>query len=304
MRKFNNNHFDLSSMTAVVAAVALAGSACSAMGPKANVSIVQAEIKATKNVDNIIVPDASGVDSSGNTGKALLGTALKAYGARARPVAAAKAVLSSAGAPGEVADILTAAYQAEFIKMAEASFKKSGDDAKAPSSMKLPNDKIDFEVPKGVEGIKTMVPKLKAELAGVAAVAGALKSGKGKNLGEAVGKSKNMMAMVQKLDQLLFDKLGVTYLLLTHVIGDEKDWTGGKKIQFTAALVNVKTGKLRYFANIQATKGAIPTPHMAQLGIMSSNLFDAVAEQDELPEPKKNKKDDTASIQVQRFYTE
>lgn len=101
-------------MARLLVASVLAGgfvlSACAALGPKANVSVIKAEVKETKDIANIIIPDVTGIDATGNTGKALLGTAMKAYGTRARPVAAANAILSTLGAPDGLASILTASF--------------------------------------------------------------------------------------------------------------------------------------------------------------------------------------------------
>lgn len=268
-----------------VVVLGLVASACSALGPKANVSLVNAEVKSTKAVDNIVIPNVTGIDNTGNTGKALLASALKAYGARSRPIAAANAVLSAAGAPDGLADVLTAPHQAEFIKLSTEYFDKGAKAAK-PEAIKLPSAKLSFAVPAGMDGMKTVIEKIKGEVAVIGEVAGALKSGNSAGLSAALGKSQNLAALVTKLDEVLFDKLAVTYVLLTHVTGDEAAWNGGKRVQYSAALVNIKTGQMRYFATVEAKKGAVPTPYMAQLGMMSGNLFDAVNEKDPLPEKK------------------
>ncbi len=278
-----------------VVVLGLIGSSCAALGPKANVSMMKSEISATKDVENIIIPNVTGIDASGNTGKALLGNALKAYGTRSRPMAAANAVLGTVGAPDGLADLLTAAYSAEFIKEVQNAKDKK------PEKLALPSAKVQFKLPEGLDGMKALAKKFQGEAAGIAAVGAALKSGKSGDLSASVAKSQSMMSLVQKLDELLFEQLDVTYVLLTHVDGNEQDWLAGKNVKYSAALMNIKTGKLRYFATVEAKKGAIPTPFMAQIGIMASNLFDAVNEKDPLPAKKDAKGTAQMEVNVYRY---
>ncbi len=257
-------------------------SACSALGPKANVSMVSSEMKVTKEIGNVIIPDVTGIDATGNTGKALLGNAMATYGSRSRPMAAAKAVLGAVGAPDGLSTILTAAYSAEFIKAINGADKKKPEELKLPAFPKA-------NVPAGLAGVKTIIPKFTAEAGAIGEISNAVTSGNSDGLSASLDKSKVMMGFVQKLNEYLFAEMDVTYVLMTHVVGNEADWNAGKKVQYCAALVNVKTGKLRYFATVEAKKGAIPTPFMAQLGIMASNLFDQVGEQDQMPAKKEAK---------------
>ncbi len=296
MRSSTHGTFAPRSLTSSLMTILIAGTAfgCASLGPKANVSLVQAEISSTKKVENIVITPVTGIDASGNTGKALLASNLKAYGMRARPLAAASAVLSAVGAPDGLMDVVPAGYQAAFIAASEAYAKNP---AVKPTSLVLPSAKLDFEVPAGLAGAKALVPKLKDEASNLADIAKAMQSRDSAAITAAIAKSGNAMALVQNLNDALFEKLDVTYILLTHVSGDEQAWNGGKKVSYSAGLLNIKTGKLRYFATVDATKGAIPTPYMAQLGMMAANLFDAVNEQDPLPEAKAKK---TASVKAKK----
>ena len=49
-------------------------------------------------------------------------------------------------------------------------------------------------------------------------------------------------------------------------------------------LVNIKTGKFRYFATVEGAKGKIPMPFLAFMGAVSGNVFDAIEEKDPLPD--------------------
>ena len=273
--------------------------ACAVIGPKANVSILKEEVSSTKAVDNIVVASATGIDSTGNTGKALLASALNAYGRRARPIMAAGSVLSAAGVPSEAAEVLAANYQAEFARQAEEYFAKidKGEKAaKQPSEIALPAGSA--SLPKGKEALKSLAPRLKSELSALSNVAKALKSGQG--LKDAVERAKTSLELVQQLDRLLFKKMDATYVLVTHVMGDEQAWKSGKNIHYAVALINAETGKLRYFATADAKKGAVPMPYMAQLGSMASVVFDAVSEQDALPSSKKSANVSPAQVHVTR----
>jgi hypothetical protein len=265
-------------------------SACSAMGPKANVSVIKAEVKKTKEVQNIIVANTTGIDNSGNLGKAILGTALKAYGDRSRPFAAIKPIVSSVGAPDGVADVLTVAYEAEFAKYVEKYANKK----KRPNTLKLPSSKLGFKVPKGMKGAKQLAAKMKAEAKSFQVLATAMSSNDTKKLTKALDEAKTAVQLEQKFNEFLFVKLDATYILLTHVKGGEAEYKAGKKVKFSAALVNVKTGNLRYFAHTEGGKGDIPVPFIAWAPNVMSNIFDAVEEKDPLPAMPEEK--ETASL--------
>jgi len=257
---------------------------CSAMGPKANVSLIEGEVKAKKNYGNIAIPNVTGIDSTGNTGKALLATALKAYGDKARPVIALSTPLKAVpGLPQGFGDVLLSAYQIEFVKVAEEFHKNPKN---KPQAIALTQGKLKLN---DVSALKTIVPGLKNELAGITELSQALAKGDAAAIAAASNKSKAILPLVQSASNALLDTLKVDYVLLSHVIGDEKAWEGKKEVELVTGLVNVKTGKLRYFASVKAKKGSIPVPYMAQLGAMSSAIFDSVGEKDPIPEAKDQK---------------
>src|SRR5690606_6715033 len=119
-------------------------------------------------------------------------------------------------------------------------------------SIELPSSKVGFKVDKGMAGVKAIVPKVKENAALITEVAAALKLGKGAELSSAVDKAESVLPLVHKMTTTLCDELDVTYLLLTHVVGDEAAWEAKKEVTLAAALVNAKTGKLRYFATTKA----------------------------------------------------
>jgi hypothetical protein len=271
-----------SALAALSLAVFTWSAGCSTLGPKAEVSLVDTEIAKTTTVDNIVVAKVTGIDSSGNTGKALLATALKTYGKRSRPLAAVEPVLSAAGLPEAAVTAIAAPYQVAFAKATEA-FLKGGE---RPEGVTLPGGASE-QMPKSLDEAKTLISKLSDEAKALGALAKALSGGTAKEMGAALDKSKSTASLLRKVDGALFGQLDVTYVLVTHVVGTEADWEGGKPCHMAIGLVNAKTGKLRYFGTTQATKGMVPVPYMAQLGMMSNSIFDAIEESAPLPVAKK-----------------
>jgi hypothetical protein len=252
---------------------------CASLGPKPSVSLVQEEISSHKNVSNIVITNVTGIDATGNTGKALLASALAAYGKRSRPVAALGPVIQNIpGLPAGFDEVLLSGYQIEFVKAIEA-FNKDG---KQPVSLKLPASgglKLT-----GIKDLASLAKGLGGEVVAISEIATTLKSGDPQKMMAAANKAKNILPLIQIGAGAILAEINADYVLLTHVQGDEQAWEGKKEIQFFASLVNVKTGKMRYFGSIKAVKGAIPVPYMAQLGVMSSSFFDSVGEGDPLPE--------------------
>jgi hypothetical protein len=270
-------------VTGIFAGSALLLASCSLTGPKANVAVIETEIQKTRSIENIIVPHASGVDSSGGTGKALLAAAIGAYGKRSRPMTEASALVADVGGPEGTGDILVSAYQAEFIKAVDDYVESNG--AKTPKALSLPSAKLKFTVGKGMKGMKTLARKLNADAATVTGLAKALKGGDNDGFLSGVEKSPEVMVLMQKMNDYVFRELDVTYVLVTHIKGNEADWKAGKKVTYAAALVNVRTGKLRYFAAVDAERGSARTPYISQLTTMSKLLLREINDEDELPPP-------------------
>lgn len=268
-------------LTMIFCGVAAIG--CATFGPKANVSLMKEEVAKTKSIDNVVIPSVTGIDSTGNTGKTLLAAALGAYGNRGRPTLALSALLNAIpGVPQQTGDLVLAGYQAEFARIVE-KFRKDGI---KPSSLKIPNRELNFEIPNGLEGIRAIAPKLQGESQTLSNMAQTYKSGDTAALAHSLDQSKIMRPMLQRMAEVLLDQTSCNYVLLTHVAGSEQDWEGGKEVQLFAAMVNVKTGAFRYFADVKAKKGSIPVPYMAQLGTMSGSLFNSAIREDPISDDK------------------
>lgn len=256
---------------------------CAAMGPKAQVSLVQEEVK-SKSVSKILIPYTTGIDASGNTGKALLATSIKAYGNRARPTSAIAPLLQSIpGLPKGLEGALFAGYQIEFVKAVE-KYRK---DQTKPKSISLP-EMATFKMTGKLKDIKGLFAAAKNGLGTIPELGTLIQKSDGAQLVDAQEKYKEILPYLSKASVQVMQELKTDHILMTHVVGDEAAWNGKKEVELVTALVNVKTGKLRYFATVKAKKGAVPVPYMAQLGTMSQAIFDTVLEKDPLPSSDKS----------------
>lgn len=266
-----------------LALVYSAASGCAAIGPKANVTLMQDEVKTSK-VENIVVPYATGIDSTGNTGKALLSTAMKAYSQRAKPVAMISPLLNAVpGLPKGLDGTFLASYQMEFVKAVE-QYRKDG---KKPSQLKVPESAA-LKPKGGLKGLKDFFNPIQSEMGNLTALNQSLQNGSSQEILASAEKTKNLLPYLHTASSTLMVKLKANYVLLSHVVGDEKAWQSGTEVELVTALVNFKTGKIRYFANVKAKKSSIPIPYMAQLGSMSQSIFDSVKEKDPLQEKSNN----------------
>lgn len=252
-------------------------SGCASVGPKANVTLMQDEVKASK-VGNIVVPYATGIDSTGNTGKALLASSMKAYSSKAKPVSLLSPLLKSvSGLPKGLDGAMLASYQLEFVKSVE-KYRKDGE---KPNSLPVP-ETVSIKPKGGLKGLKELFSPVQSELGSLPDLNKSLQNGTAEELISSAEKTKKILPYLHRASLTVMSKLKADHILLSHVVGDEKTWESGKEVELITCLVNYKTGKLRYFATVKAKKGAIPIPFMAQLGSMSSSIFDAALEKDAL----------------------
>ncbi len=263
---------------------------CASFGPKANITLVQSEITVTKSVGTIIIPETIGVvDPQGLIDKAIAGVAVSAYGKRSRPVVPVKMALKTAGMGG-VADILMAPWQAEFAKVIETYKTEQAekkDQAIRPENMTLPKSDLEgVKFPSDftkTDQLKEFASGLKKYQDDLQALAKTAASGDTKALVSALGSSKVAAPLLVKLDQVLFEQFKADYILLTYVDGDEATFKAKKPIAFYAALVNIKTGKFRYFADASAAVGSIPIPYNIHLTTMANSVLNGASDADALP---------------------
>src|SRR5690606_26308649 len=100
-------------------------------------------------------------------------------------------------------------------------------------------------------------------------------SGDPAKVSAAAASSPQLMKVINIGAAALFEQLSCDYMLVTHLKGTEQDYEGGKPVKLFAGLVNIKTGKLRYFGEVEGKKGAVPVPFAIQLGMMANNILSA-----------------------------
>ena len=258
----------------------LSCSSLGGLGPKAKISVVQAEVKKTKKVGKILFADPAGLD--GDAAKGFLGAAVATYPPpQGQPSEVSKKAITAIGVPESVGEILLASYQIEFNKLVNKHNKKKK--AKAPKGMPLPKLAKRAKAPKNMKQAKALKPKIKRLAQGATELAAALKSGDNQKASEVHDNNKELMGHINGLTNWLVKKNKVTYLLLSHVDGNAASYKEGKPIHMTAALVNVKNGRFRYFAKVKGKKGAIPLPYEAQILAMANSIFSGAEEKAPIP---------------------
>jgi hypothetical protein len=265
----------------VLTVAGLAVSACASLGPEAKVTMVKEELKTTKAVGKVFIASPFGAaDESGSLDKAVAATAMKAYGKRSVPATVINKSLKSAGGPDGLGDALVAPYAAKFSEALKDYDPK--DPKTRPTEMELPSAEAKgLELPKKFDqkALKAVMSNLKGEGEAVKAVGSAVASGDSDGMIAALGKSQNLSALLVQAMQSLLGASDADHILLTQVAGTEADYKGGKKVKLLAALVNVKTGKFRYFGEIEGTQ-SMGLPYALFLGNMANKLFGAGTEND------------------------
>lgn len=265
----------------VLALAGLAVSACASLGPEAKVTMVKEELKATKAVGKVFIASPFGAaDESGSLDKAVAATATKAYGKRSVPATIINKTLSSAGGPEGLGEALVAPYAAKFSEALKDYDPK--DPKSRPTGMELPSAEAKgLELPKKFDqkALKSVMASLKGELEGIKAVGSALASGDTDGMITGLGKSQLLSPLLVQAMHSLLGASDADHILLTQVAGSEADYKGGKKVKLIAALVNVKTGKFRFFGEIEGTQ-SMGLPYGLFVGNMANSLFGAGTEND------------------------
>lgn len=279
----------LFSIFAVAATLGLGGcSSLGGFGPKAKIRVVKSEVKKTKKIGSILIPAAMGIKSDDDVSKAALAGAIASYPPPTGiPVDAIGSTLSAIGAPDFLGEVLLASYQLNFTKTLATynKAKKKNKKKKFPSKMALPNKKIEgVKVPKNKKQAKALMKEIKTLTSGGEAIKTALTKGNPKSLQQALSSNKRLTALINATAAWLVDSSDVTYIILSKVKGNEEKYNAKKSVYLTAGMVNVKTGKFRYFAQVNGKQGDIPLPWIGQMGAMSNSIFSKANEKAAIPE--------------------
>ena len=265
--------------TGLIVAASLSLVSCSLLtgGLEPKISLGKGEISKIKETGPVVITGmiAAG-DKDGTADKAALGAAVLAFGKKSRPAQALKVALDAVGG-GAVADIATITHQSAFNKATKNWAKKKFALNASPKKLQLPKGaftKVSMKNPK--KALKSLQNEAKA----LGELAKALQAGDQKKLDAALNKSKNAVAVVNKVSGWLYDQLDAKYILLSKLEGDEKSWEAGKQMRLIVGLANVKTGQFRFLAQVAAKKGTIPVPYNLQAGLMMNSILEGAGEND------------------------
>ena len=244
--------------------------------PVAKITLNKKEAK--QKVKAIVIPGTVG--GSETSRNIVLAAAVAHYGDQSRPTKVIEKILSQAGAPEGASDFLFAEYAAQFVNNVAKSKKIKG--AKRgfrlqSNRFKVPNFK--FKVPRSVADLKKIVETFKAKGSEISQMVASVQSGKVKDLLRPNEANTFLMKTAGKINSFIFKKLDTNYVLMTHIHGDQALYRKGKPVKLTAALVNTKTGKFRYF--IQSTTKrdkTIPLPYDVAVGRLATSIFDKLEE--------------------------
>ena len=231
------------------------GMGCASFGPTPKVSVVKGELKAVKPkaVGAIFIPAPTGMLGGSTT--AVMAVTMATYlPPQGVPTKALNLLMRPLGLSDSIGNAVLAEYQFEFVKALNAYKKraKKNKKAKTPKKIKLPQI---AGFPKSMGAAKSLAKTIKRDQSKADAIVKALDSGKQKQIGKTLFGAKPLMKQLNSLAGWLMDKSDATYVLLTHVDGSEKDWKAGKPLTVSAAMVNTKSGRFRYFATVKDKKG-------------------------------------------------
>lgn len=253
---------------------------CAALGPKPEVAIVKGELTDVRppKIGAIFIPHASGVpgDASSSILVGTVSTYLPPQGISAESI---NILLDSIGLPSTIGGVMFTPYQAEFVNALHAHREalKHNPKAEPPRSIKLPQ--LYAPIPRSTRQAKAIGKSLLHKDREVRLLDQALDSGDPAKINHALAQTHQLTKPLNTLSRFFMQTTSATYILLTHVDGTKKDWAAGKSITVSTAMVNIKTGRFRYFATVKDKAGTIPIPYTAQLGIMAASLFGGANDQ-------------------------
>ncbi len=264
-----------------VVSLALLGGACSALGPKPEINVIKAEVNKVKNIKGVVVADLIGLEPGSSDAMAFLGaTALTYPPPKGVPMEAARKIISPIGLSDDASKLLLSAYQVEFLKVA-STFEKAYKDnkkAKMPESMKMPAKAKGVDTPKSIADAKALKPRIEKLQSNASSLVTAINSGHADEAEQSFAQNKDLAELLNEISKVVIKQSKSDYILLSKLNGTKADYDSGKPILMTAALVNAKTGKFRYFATVEGKKGSIPLPFNVQLTQMANSLLSGADE--------------------------
>lgn len=267
-------HFSLATLAVAVVLPWL--TACSRLGPAPVIEPVAAEIKATRQTKRILVLPTTNTgsgDPNADINRIVPAGAYGRYGEAAVLTAALDRPLKTLSLPTEIAPILPVNWQAAFYRWLKQP-------KKAQTKKQLAVPAAEARVAKTDDDLKRLGQALDGERKALSAVAKAVETGNAATLAKAQAKRETELKPVESLLRHLMQRFDVTYLLVSHLEGDEDAYDRDAPIMLSVALVNVKTGKFRYYAQSTGKKSDLPTTYTGLVSYMTKNMFDDLADVD------------------------
>lgn len=253
---------------------------CSRLGPTPVLEPVRTEIKATPKTKRILVTPTSNTGTAEPAADVNRIVPAGAYGRYDDSVivsAALDRTLKSLAMPAQVAPLLTVNWQAAFHRWL-ASAAKLG---KTPKKS-LPVPEGESREAKTEDDLRRLAAALNEDLKPLDYVARAVATGNGEAVAKAQAKRAKEMRQVESLLRHIMSRMDVTYVLVSHLDGDEDAFDKDLPINLHVALVNSKTGAFRYYARSTGRKSDLPTTYSGLLSYMAKNMFDDLADVDQI----------------------
>lgn len=256
---------------------------CSRIGPDPHIMAVEAEIKATKSVDRILVHPTLGTgegDQDKDINKVVPAMAYDRYDEHIVLTSGLSNTLETLEMPEGITEVLPVSWQIAFYLWVKE--KASGKKPPAKGELRIDVPPSGKKIAKTDKDLAKLATALEKRQQALAPVRKAVATGSAQELDKAATKHQALLVPVENLLRHIVERLTITYTLVSYVNGTEDDFNDDETITLHVALINTKTGKFRYYAKSQAKKRDLPTNYVGLIGIMAKNLFADLEEQDKI----------------------
>lgn len=287
------------SAAVVIAWLVVLTTGCTSIGPHPTVSVVESEKDALDSVDKILVLPTLGVP--GTLGKVrklarhqageldeviniVPANALDHYGRnRILVVDGVTRSAKNLGMPEGLNAAISTPWLIPFFKWVqtyETTLSEKGADAAAALTKRIDPPKIRGRLPEKERGMKRLARVLERRNRAYRYLEKVGAQGSPGRLVNAYKKTRRAAWPAAKLGRVLFEKLNVTYLLVSYIDGSKKSFEKDDPVRLYVALINPDSGRFRYLTRSEGRKSDLPTTFPGLITIMTRNTFKALAEQD------------------------
>ena len=280
--------------------------ACTSVGPHPEMTTVGAEIKATKTVGRILVIPTMGThsgDEKADINKILPAAAYERYHDHMVLSTGLGNVLQTLKMPKDLAPILAVNWEAAFYRWvqggesdpkgdqdrdaADQDSSQDDDAAATPikrskSTLHLPLPHASRHIAKSEKDLQKLARSLKRHRRALAPVRAAVATGKAEEVEKAQSAAKKTLIPVENLLRHLIKRLDVTYILASYLDGNKESFAKNHVTVLHVALINVETGKFRYYTRSFGKRSDLPTSFEGLYAAMARNVFEDIAAVDKI----------------------